>query len=297
MSFSKIQKLDIIEQPEKNACCRRAMISGVLAAKGFVEDSCVNVALDVDEIRTFVSQIIEEIYAKSPEISSPPNGGRCKILKLRAPSAVKFVSNINNKTDYQYFFKAKCSGCKAAFWRGVFLACGRVCDPMKQYGLEFSLGERAEIFRELFAAIGLDGRIAQRKNESVIYFKSADVIEDFFALVGMNNAVFAVINAKINRELRNTANRIANCETNNIGKAVNASQKHINAIRDLDRANLLSSLPEELERTARLRLQYMDFSLARLASVAVPPITKSGLSHRLNKILEVAEQKLHKKYN
>ena len=168
---------------------------------------------------------------------------------------------------------------------------------MKQYGLEFSLGDRAEIFRELFLGIGLDGRIAQRKNESVIYFKSADVIEDFFAFVGMNDAVFSVINAKINRELRNTANRIANCETNNIGKSVNASQKHINAIRDLDRANLLSSLPEELERTARLRLQYMDFSLARLAGVAVPPITKSGLSHRLNKILEVAEQKLHKKYN
>ena len=297
MSFSKIQKLSLIEEPEKNACCRRAMISGILAAKGFVEDACVNIALDVDEVRSFVAQSIEEIYAKASILASPSNGGRCKVLKISAPSAVKFVSNINEDSDFKYFLKPKCSGCRVAFWRGVFLACGRVCDPAKQYSLEFSLGERAEIFLNLFLQIGLDGRMAKRKNESIIYFKSADVIEDFFAFVGMNNAVFSVINAKINRELRNTANRIANCETNNIGKSVNASQKHINAIRDLDGANLLSSLPEELERTARLRIQYMDFSLARLASVAVPPITKSGLSHRLNKILEVAEQKLHKKYS
>ena len=117
-----------------------------------------------------------------------------------------------------------------------------------------------------------------------------------FALAGMNNTVFEIINARINSESRNNANRIANCETNNIGKSVNASQKHLNAIRDLEAANQLSSLPDELEKTAMLRLKYTDLSLSQLANVSVPAITKSGLSHRLNKILEYAEQKLHKKY-
>lgn len=273
------------------------MISGVMAAKGTVDGHSVSIALDAMEIRSFVSDSLEEIYSKAPTVESPKKGGRCKVLKISSPSALKFVANIDKNTDYQYLFKSKCAGCKAAFWRGVFIACGRACDPQKQYGLEFSLGERAEMFHGLLSQIGFEGRIADRRGERVVYFKSADAIEDFFAFAGMNNAVFSVINAKINRELRNTANRIANCETNNIGKSVNASQKHINAIRDLNRANLLSSLPEELERTARLRLEHTDLSLSQLANVAVPAITKSGLSHRLNKILEIAEQKLHKKYS
>ena len=296
MSFSKMQKLNLIEQPEKSACCKRAMISGVLASKGKIDGRNVSLALDVDEIRSFISDSLEEIYSKPPCTESPPKGGRCNMLELSAPSALKFVANINNDTDFRYLFKSKCAGCKSAFWQGVFIACGRASEPEKQYSLEFSFGERADLFLKLLSQIGLEGRMADRKGERVVYFKTADAIEDFFAFAGMHSAVFSVINAKINREFRNTANRIANCETNNIGKSVNASQKHINAIRDLDRANLLSSLPEELERTARLRIQYTDLSLSQLANVSVPAITKSGLSHRLNKILEIAEQKLHKKY-
>ena len=112
----------------------------------------------------------------------------------------------------------------------------------------------------------------------------------------MNKTVFSVIYAKINREGRNSANRISNCETRNITRAVDASQRHQSAINDLIEANMLSSLPDELEKTARLRIQNSSLSLSQLASVAVPPITKSGLSHRLNKIVQYAEQKLGKKY-
>ena len=103
------------------------------------------------------------------------------------------------------------------------------------------------------------------------------------------------MNAKIEGELRNNANRVFNCDTNNIDKAVRASLKHISYISRLDEANLLSSLPEELEATARLRLLYKDYSLAQLAAISVPSISKSGLSHRLNKISEIAEKLLTKK--
>jgi DNA-binding protein WhiA len=112
----------------------------------------------------------------------------------------------------------------------------------------------------------------------------------------MNSAAFLIMNAKINGQIRNEAKRVANCETNNIDKAVNASIKHITAIKALDDAGLLSSLPEELENTARLRLKYSDLSLSQLAQMSVPPISKPGLSHRLKKIMEIAEQKIGKKF-
>ena len=89
--------------------------------------------------------------------------------------------------------------------------------------------------------------------------------------------------------------RRINCETNNIAKAVNAAAKQLEVISKLEEQNLLSSLPEELEVTARLRLQNKDLSLSQLAAVAVPPISKPGLSHRLKKIMELGSQLLEEK--
>ena len=110
----------------------------------------------------------------------------------------------------------------------------------------------------------------------------------------MNKTVFAIMNAKISGEIRNSVNRIANCETNNIGKAVRASGKHLEVIVELANANLLSSLPDELERTARLRMEHPDYSLTQLSQIIVPPVSKSGLSHRLNKIVELSRSLLNK---
>lgn len=135
---------------------------------------------------------------------------------------------------------------------------------------------------------GIELKKTIRRGIAVLYLKKSEVIEDFFAKIGLNNAAFAFMNAKIKGEFRNNANRIANCETNNIGKAVSASHRQISVIDELDRANLLSSLPDELEKTAKLRIRYRDLSLSQLAAISVPPISKSGLSHRLNKIMELA---------
>ena len=105
---------------------------------------------------------------------------------------------------------------------------------------------------------------------------------------------FLLMNSKIEGEFKNSANRVRNCETNNILKTVSASARWVSAIEALDEANLLSTLPDELEKTARLRLEYRDYSLARLAAEFTPPISKPGLSHRLNKIVELSDILLKK---
>ncbi len=297
MSFSKIQKSVVAAQADKNVCCRRAFLCGMLAAKAYIVDGAVEISLDGEDVLLCFSKLCEEIYGKKPNINSSKKGGRRKIASITSNSALKYIANLNNTSNSNMIYKQKCHGCVAAFWRGVFIACGRVSDPEVQYNLEFSLGNRAELFMELFEKIGFSARFVSRKTEKIIYFKNGSALEEFFALAGMNSTVFSIINARINNESRTNANRIANCETNNIGKSVNASLKHILAVKDLEKAGLLSSLPEELERTARLRILHTDLSLSQLANISVPAITKSGLSHRLNKLLEIAEQKLHKKYS
>ena len=107
--------------------------------------------------------------------------------------------------------------------------------------------------------------------------------------------MFEITNTQIRRDFLNNTNRVVNCETNNIEKSVSASGKQIEAINALIEHNLLSSLPDELEYTARLRIQNDSLSLSQLSKLFTPPISKSGLSHRLSKIIEISEQLLSEK--
>jgi len=290
MSFSLDEKNEIIKQPIKSSCCKMAFLSGVLSSKAVLEDDLIKISVYSDEAVEFISRLIMDIYGKETEISRPKTGGRAKIISFYTPSAIRYMENF--KTANLPFIE-KCKLCKSYYLKGVFFASGRVSDPKKQYLLEFSLKEH-DFFIDLFGKFEIEAKFTERNKEKIVYIKKSSVMEDFFALAGMNGTAFHLINAKIENEIRNNVNRVANCETNNIDKSVTASHAHIVAIKQLDARGLLSSLPEELERTARLRLQYEDLSLAALANISVPPISKSGLSHRLNRIIDLSRTLLKK---
>ena len=293
MSFSSDQKSEIVSLVMKSACCRRAFMHGALFGAG-LNDGSVTLSLDSDNTVAFMSSLIKEIYSKEPERVSSPKGGRRRMIAFESKSAEKYVQSV---LDGDFSFKIGCAMCESAFLRGLFLVCGRVSDPAKQYSLEFSLGEATDSGMKLFEELGFTPRLSRKPNETLIYFRNSSAIEDFFANAGMNTTVFALMNAKIQGEIRNNANRIANCETNNIGKAVSASMDVISVIEELDAKGLLSQLPDELETTARARMEYKHLSLSQLAATITPPITKSGLSHRLKKIAEIAEGLIKKKTN
>ena len=292
MSFSQKQKADIISQPIKTSCCKTAFLQGVLAARGHAVDGEIHISIDGLESIEYVTNLIFDIYSKSAEVTSPKSGGRRKLLIFHAKSAEKYLNEINNGKMLHH---EKCDLCLSSFLKGVFLASGRVSDPAKQYSLEFSVGVRVAAFSDFFEDIGLVPRVSEKKNESVVYFRNSTHLEDFFALAGMNQTAFDIMNAKIQGELRNTANRIVNCETNNIDRAVSASMSQIALIEELMEKGLLSLLPEELQSTARFRMENKDMSLSQLAGAITPPISKSGLSHRLKKITEMAEAVLKDK--
>ncbi len=285
MSFSSEQKEEIMTEPIKQLCCRRAFLEGVLASRAYVSEGNVVLPLDGEDTIAFIGELIEDVYSRTAELLSPSKGGRRKLMVFRSRSAEGYLTGLSSGIS----FSEKCRSCLSEFLRGVFLASGRVSDPAKQYSLEFSLGDRAEHFLSFLEGIGLVPRLAKRAGERVIYFRNSSYIEDFFALANMTSAAFDIMNAKIQSEFRNNANRIANCETNNIDRAVSASIKQISLIEELSARGLISLLPDELERTARLRMEYRDMSLSQLSGIITPPISKSGLSHRLKKITEMAE--------
>ena len=181
-------------------------------------------------------------------------------------------------------------GCSEAFVKGAFLAGGSVTDPEKRFHLELATSHHS-VSRELRAMLlemDLEPKEAERGAHSLLYFKKADQISDFLARIGAHVAAMNILTAKVDKEMRNTVTRQINCDSANADKTVSAAMRQNEAIRRLIKRDGLDGLPEALRDAALLRLANPEASLADLALLSNPPVTKSCLSHRLNKIILLA---------
>ena len=179
---------------------------------------------------------------------------------------------------------------RLAFLRGAFLSGGSTTDPEKGFHLELATPHRS-VSREtktLLLDLGFEPREAARGGNSLLYFKRADAIADFLTALGAMNASMGVQTAKVEKDMRNTITRRVNCDTATADKVVAAAQEQLEAIRFIVRRYGLDALPEPLKDTALLRLTNPEASLADLAQLSVPPVTKSCLNHRMKKILSLA---------
>jgi len=295
MSFSYEVKETIMKTQYKSSCCRRALFQGILASKGISDGKNIFINLENCDMTVFVGTLIKEFFGKEIEVSSPPSGGRCKRLMFSGKSQAAFLKELDDSVDaVKSFYQRKCSSCNSAFLKGVFFACGRVSDPKKQFCLEFSLGNRIEKFFELFTELGFDFKTVNRKSERILYTKNSTVIEDFFATADLNDVAYTFMNVKIANEFMNNANRLRNFDTVNISKAVDAANPQYMLIKKLVDNNLFNMLPEELHETAKMRLKNPDMSLNQLAIHSVPPISKSGITHRMTKIMKIGKELLAK---
>lgn len=185
----------------------------------------------------------------------------------------------------------RCGTCPASFAAGLFVSFGSVTDPDKQYHLELSFETPAErdAAETILTAAGVYMKSGRRGGRYLLYIKSSSEIEDFLAFTGATHAAFDLMNAKIVREVRGNANRQMNCDMANISKSLAAAQQYTNAISEILRKGYEIRLPEELRQTARLRCENPQASMAELGQLHNPPITKSGVKHRLDKILRFYE--------
>lgn len=179
-----------------------------------------------------------------------------------------------------------------SYLRGAFLASGSVTDPHKgKYQLEFFsvYKDHADDLKSLMNKFMLDAKVFERKNGSITYLQKAEDIMDVLLVMGAMTAKQNFEEIKIFREARNDLNRANNAETANIARTVNASMKTINNLIKIMDTIGLDSLPIELQQLARLRIENPDYSIAQLAEILEPPLTKSGVNHRLRKLNKIAD--------
>lgn len=186
----------------------------------------------------------------------------------------------------------KTSNEKKAFLKGAFLAGGSVTTPQKNFHLEFATTHYrlSSDFEKLLESLSFSPRTVMRKSNYVIYFKSGEEIADILTILGAYDSVMEYHNIKIIKEMRNSINRKMNCETANMTKTIDASMAQVRAIEKLKRLGVLDQLSEQLREIANLRLEYRELSLQELGAMLSSPIGKSGVNHRLRKLVEEAEK-------
>lgn len=188
----------------------------------------------------------------------------------------------------------KNSKCKRAYLRGAFLAGGSINNPeTSSYHLEiYNFHEEHNTsLSELLNTFGLKSKTLERKHGYIVYIKEAEKITEFLSIIGANNALFKFEDVRIVRDMRNSVNRLVNCETANLNKTIGAAFRQIENIKLIERTVGLDQLPEKLREIAVLRVEHEDVSLKELGElVSSGKISKSGVNHRLKKIDEFAEK-------
>ena len=182
--------------------------------------------------------------------------------------------------------------CRTAFLRGAFLAGGSVTDPEKRYHLELATSHvpASREVQALMEEMGFLPRSIRRGADALLYFKQSEHIEDFLTKIGAPAAAMDIMTAKVDKEIRNGANRAMNCDMANVNKTLDAAQEQVGAIEKLRRSARWDKRPEKLRQTAALRLEYPELSLVQLAEKCDPPVTKSCMNHRMRKLMEEAKE-------
>lgn len=296
MSYSQTIKERLCAEKPNKLCCRKALINGILVASATADtEGLITVKLSGKTVIDRFRQLIEEAYRQTPTVTPLAGGGHSALVSFCSKSAMRYLAEVEEAPDYPFGEDFVCQGCRAAFFSGVFLGCGQISDPQSGYRMDFAPVARVAQLAVLFAGNGVPALLTKRKGQDILYYRSVEGISDWFGIIKLVDVYFDMQNTFFTRELNNVTNRQNNCTIRNIQRSVQSVSKQVDLIRQLQDKQLMSLLPDELRETAELRLKYYDYSLSQLALASNPPLTKSGLNHRLRKIMEFAEEALTKK--
>ncbi|MFD2614010.1 DNA-binding protein WhiA [Paenibacillus gansuensis] len=305
MSFAAQTKKELT-MIEADSCCEKAELSALIRMNGSVQVSSQKVILDVSTENAAIARriysLIKKLYQMHTEllVRKKMRLKKNNVYIVRIPGRVQelladlyivsegflFTDGIDEKI-------VKDSCCKRAYLRGAFLAGGSVNNPEgSSYHLEISsmYEEHCNALADLANRFDLNARCIERKKGFVFYIKEGEKIIELLNIIGAHQALFKFEDVRIMRDMRNSVNRIVNCETANLNKTIGAAVRQIDNIKLLQKEIGLESLPDKLREVAEIRLAHPDLNLTEVGEMLKGKVSKSGVNHRLRKIDELAEK-------
>lgn len=278
---------------DMKACCYHAMSYGLLLCGRSFNSSSMMIVTEHEGTALLYSQAVGKIIGIPPEVKCSASGkfsvsvnrkeDRLKVLSAFGISEFTVGVRINRAN-----FSEDC--CHSAFVRGAFLACATVTSPQKSYQLEFLFPylHLADDMLNLLQELDVIPKMTKRRNTYAVYIKRSEVIEDLLMTMGAQKSAFEIMEIKIEKDMRNKINRKVNFETANIGRSAAASSEQREAIRRLKADGRFDGLSEELREIANIREEYPEASLKEIGALLTVSLSRSGIHHRLNKIVSIA---------
>ena len=298
MSFASHVRAELCRTPVQRLCCARAECYGILLYCNTFHVDEVRIITESGDLAGRLPRLFQRAFGiRFDRLPEPDAPGKLifqitdpqKMEKLIAALGYDHRQSVVMHVNFG-ILEEDC--CRMSFLRGAFLAGGSVTDPEKRYHLELATNhiQASREVSTLLEECGFLPRSVQRAGSSVIYFKQSEHIEDFLTAIGAPVAAMDIMTAKVDKSIRNGANRAMNCDMANVNKTVSAAEVQLEAIERLHRAGKWETLPEKLRQTARLRRENPELSLQQLADKHTPPLSKSCLNHRLRKLVEISEE-------
>lgn len=306
MSFASEIKNELINM-EADKCCYRAELAALIRMNGELSIGKFSLTLDVQTENPAIARriyiLIKETYNYKIEVLVRKNMRLKKnnvyIVRLKE-KVTELLNDLKLKTENEYITQyinpqtMVLGCCKRAYIRGAFLARGSINNPeTSSYHLEvfnFDKTHSKELLN-LVNHFGLNAREIKRRNGYIVYLKEAEKITEFMSIIGANNALFKFEDVRIVRDMRNSVNRLVNCETANMNKTIGASVRQVENIKLIEAQLGLEALPDRLRELAETRLKYPEVSLKEIGEL-VPgaSLSKSGVNHRFKRIKKMADE-------
>ena len=306
MSFASKTKKELT-QIEADDCCTKAEIAAFIRMNGVMSFSNKQLSLDVQTENASIARRlysnVKALYPYKVELlvrkKMRLKKNNVYICRIRE-GAKHLLEELSIMThDFQMIhtidpklIEEDC--CARAYLRGAFLAGGSVNNPeTSSYHLEVfsSYQEHSRSLVELMNRFQLNAKSIERKKGYIAYLKEAEKISDFLGIIGANVSLMKFEDVRIMRDMRNSVNRLVNCETANLNKTIGAAQRQVENIKLIERTIGLDQLPDRLQEIAQLRVTHQDVTLKELGEMVTgTPVSKSGVNHRLRKIEEIADR-------
>lgn len=302
MSFASRTKKELCRiQP--NICCRKAECYGLLLFGRSFSAQSVCLTTENGEVARRAARLAAQTAGVAVDVTVTPVRRKeirsAYTLSVPGENQIWAVLDSLGHTGREVSLHINLANlendcCRAAFLRGAFLSCGTVTDPERDYRAEFVVPYR-NLARDLISLLkdilemDLTPVLLNRKGSYVVYVKGGEHVADLLAFLGAGNAAMELIQVRMLKEVRNNVNRKTNFEAANIEKTASAAAEQLLALERVFASGGVSALPEDLRELALLRYQNPEMSLRELGQNLVPPLSRSGVNHRLRRIVEIAE--------
>jgi hypothetical protein len=303
VGFTRDVKLELVTVAPGADHCRRAQLSGLLFGAGTFELGSgghlgVRISVAYPAVARHILALLKPLRAEAQlrTVESAPIGLRYEVLLGEEGRGLQVLNEVGVLSDNlavqmtvpRRLVERRC--CLVAFLRGLFLGCGSMSAPGAPVHAEFTVEDEdlAGQVRRLLARLELPFSLTSRERNVACYTKRGQTAADLMAILGAHDSLLRWEEHAVLGTVRESANRLANCDAANARRAASAGGRQAALLSELMASPAWGGLPVQLRDVAVLRVEYPYLSLAELAELADPPLSRSALNHRLRRLVALA---------